>query len=255
MRSGPSQIDINFTLPSPWAGYRKKMKNATTKPVDDVLAAAFAAYRINGEYTKNFVYEDYVTPDGDYIQTIKRKSNKVMVHEHMTSKTLMPITAEDIANVAKAREHFKKYTLRSLDTTNGLNDFEQSVYACITADTVSSTEFGIVAYIPALMEREIKDKEIKKIIKNDYSASEHQGNLQEKITRTLTILNKRYLQNYDRFVYSAGDGANLYSFWHSSGVLNIDAEYEIEGKVKAHGTAFKRKENETVLNYVKYRSI
>jgi hypothetical protein len=246
------QNTINFNLPSPWAGYRKKMKTATITPVDDVLAAAFAAFRINKGYEKNFVYEDYVTPDGDHIQTIKRKSNKVLVHDHVMAKEFL--TAEDIENVSKARQHFKKYTLRSLGSNNtGLNEFEQNVYACMTAETVSSTEFGICAYIPALMERELREKDLKKTIKNDYSNSAHQGTIGDKIAKTLTILNKRYLQSYGRFVYNAGDGENLYSFWHNSGSFEIDGEYQIEGKVKAHGTAYKRNENETMLNYVKFR--
>ena len=82
------------------------MKTATITPVDDVLAAAFAAFRINKGYEKNFVYEDYVTPDGDHIRTIKRKSNKVLVHDHVMAKEFLPITAEDIENVSKARQHF-----------------------------------------------------------------------------------------------------------------------------------------------------
>jgi hypothetical protein len=254
MTNGLGTTNIVFTLPASWAGYRNKMRQATSRPADDVLAAAFAAFRLNKGYEKNHVYENYVTPDGDHITTIKRKSNKTMVYEHLMTKELMPITNEDKDNVVKAREHFKKYTLHSLGSeSNGLNEFESNVYACMIAETHTDTEFGIVAYIPALMERELREKELKKTIKADYSNSNHQGAVGEKLTTRLTILNKRYLQSYQRYVYNAGDGENLFSFWHISGSFDVNGEYDIEGKVKSHGTAYKRNEDETVLNYVKFR--
>ena len=257
MQSGQKHVDIDFTLPSPWDSYRKKMQEASQRPTDEVLVAAFAAHRINGGYHKTNVYENVTTPHGDELCVIKKQANKLIVTNHLMGKgDPLEIIPEDVDMVEKAREHFKKYTLRSLGgESSGLNDFEQNVYSCMLAETVGRNEYGIVSYIPALMDRELNDKQLKKTLKKDYSESKHQGKVKDKLTIVATIINKKFLSSWNRYVYQIGDGENLYSFWHASGALNINDTYEFDARVKSHGVVYGRNEEETQLNYVKFRSI
>lgn len=223
----------------------KSDKATPTIPFKDALTAAYAAYRINKGYIKNGLF--------DYHKNLwQYHSNKDLVRNHFHQKTDTPtsvieITDEDRENAELGMKHFRRYTMLALGV---MTDFQQDVSFLIAQENVNLRELGLISYLPALVEREQQESSTKKIIKNEYSDSAHYGSVGDKFEGTVTILSGRYLNDYGRYVYSAGMDGNLFSFW-SNLKFEPNTDYTIKGKIKGHGNAYKTGYLETSLNYVK----
>lgn len=224
----------------------------------EVIAAAFAAYRRNNGYIKSDSF--------DYHKNIwVSYANKNLLKDHFGRKgevsveklTNLDIINEDYDNADMAMTHFKRYTFKSLATTNtsnGLSDFQQDVLNAVTDENgVERSLIGLVAYIPELVKREKNEAAAKKTMKNEYGDSTHQGTRGDKIEGEFVVLSKKYISSYERFVYSLGMDGNLYSFWSERIQLEVGSTYTLSGKIKGHGETFKTKYPETQLNYVKYK--
>ena len=225
--------------------FEESRKTDGTIPFTEALAASYAAHRINNGYIKNGSF--------DYHKNIwVHHSNKDLVRNHFSQRTDTPtsiitITEEDRENAAKGIAHFKRYTLLGLGK---LTDFQKDVAYLAGQEFVNLRELGLISYLPALVEREQQESNTKKIIKNEYSDSAHYGSVGDKFEGTVTILSGRYLNDYGRYVYSAGMDGNLFSFW-SNLKFEPNTDYTIKGKIKGHGNAYKTGYLETSLNYVK----
>ena len=214
-------------------------------PFTEALAASYAAHRINSGYIKNGSF--------DYHKNIwVHHSNKDLVRNHFSQRTDTPtsiitITEEDRENAAKGMAHFKRYTLLGLGK---LTDFQKDVAYLIGQETVTLGECGLISYLPTLVERERVEGETKKILKTEYSDSAHYGTVGEKFEGIVSILSARFINDYGRYVYTAGMDGNLFTFWTTL-KFNLGDDYAIKGKIKRHGNAFKTGYPETLLNYVK----
>lgn len=225
--------------------FETKRKTDGTILFTEALAASYAANRINSGYIKNGSF--------DYHKNIwLHHSNKDLVRNHFSQRTDTPtsiitITEEDRENAVKGLAHFKRYTLLSLGT---LTDFQQDVAYLIGQEYVTLGECGLISYLPTLVERETAEKETKKILKTDYADSTHYGTVGDKFEGIVSILSARYINDYGRYVYTAGMDGNLFNFWTSL-KFNLGDDYNIKAKIKGHGNAYKTGYPETLLNYVK----
>ena len=225
--------------------FEESRKTDGTIPFTEALAASYAAHRINNGYIKNGSF--------DYHKNIwVHHSNKDLVRNHFSQRTDTPtsiitITEEDRENAAKGITHFKRYTLLGL---GNLTDFQKDVAYLIGQENVNLRELGLISYLPTLVERERVEGETKKILKTEYSDSAHYGTVGEKFEGIVSILSARFINDYGRYVYTAGMDGNLFTFWTTL-KFNLGDDYAIKGKIKRHGNAFKTGYPETLLNYVK----
>ena len=210
------------------------------------LAVAFMADRLNKGYIKEtrrfsedvptifankeivkffFTEEQNFTPE-DYVKAIP--------------------TNEDFDSVDIAQKHFKRYTMELLG--DSLNDFQKDVFSSISQENVSRSKLGLVAYVPELVRKEVKDAKLKKLFRIDYRNSMHIGKVGEAINGNLKIIDRNWSTNWESYNNVADYNGNLVSFMNKF-KFNIDQRFNFKAKVKGHQKNRLFEVNETRMNY------
>ena len=210
------------------------------------LAVAFMADRLNKGYIKEtrrfsedvptifankeivkffFTEEQNFTPE-DYVKAIP--------------------TNEDFDSVDIAQKHFKRYTMELLG--DSLNDFQKDVFSSISQENVSRSKLGLVAYVPELVRKEVKDAKLKKLFRIDYRNSMPIGKVGEAINGNLKIIDRNWSTNWESYNYVADYNGNLVSFMNKF-KFNIDQRFNFKAKVKGHQKNRLFEVNETIMNY------
>jgi len=225
-----------------------KKPHQKTAPTQEVLAIAFAAYRINGayhKYTQRFSEEDNHTIH----------ANKDMVKFHFNVNDFKPHDFEDFNAIDEdfdavdiAQKHFHRYSMELLG--NGLTDFQKDAFNAISQDTVPFNKLGLVAYIPELVKREVETNAFKKKLRIDYRNSKNVGSIKDKVEGVIKFLNKFYSEKWESFNYVADFNGDLVSFMNKV-EYKVGERKRIKGKVKDHGKNRNFDVCETRLNYVK----
>ena len=219
----------------------------------EVLAVAYAAHRINKGYIK-FGSFDY------HKNIVISRANKEIVKEHFVSWRKsgednlhrIQVLDSDKAQAANVRNHFKKYTLGLLG--NSLNDFQQDLFQAVSADEVSSSELGILAYVPEMITREQTESNLKKVIKTDFADSQHIGAVGDKFQGECKIIAKHFHSMYERYIYTVVNQGNVLGFFCKFEFKEGENKI-VNGKIKDLVYNTKLKVNETRLNYVKVTSV
>lgn len=218
-------------------------------PTQDVLAVACAAHRINGGYLK--VAQRF--SEGKPTQ----HSNKEMVKFYFANKNggyvdkdfvLFEPNEDDYAHVETIRNHFKRYSMELLG--DSLSGFQKDCFLAISNDTVTTSQLGVVAYVPELVKREKHDNSVKKTIRVEYRNSQHIGKAGDDVEGVAKILDRRWSEKWSSYNYTAVLDGNLVSFMNKYD-HPIDSMKRIKGKVRDHTQNRLFSANETRLNYVK----
>jgi hypothetical protein len=223
-----------------------------TIPNQDMLALAYAAYRVNGN--------QYIKETRRFSEDVPTQfSNKDLMRMFLTQKghashyvphDYVPfvITEEDYAAIDRARSHFKRYTMEILG--DSLNDFQKTVYEAYCAEDIPVNSAGIVAYLPQFVERELEDIAFKKLLRTEYRDSVHVGAVGDTVEGVVKILRKFYSPQWERWNYTAALNGNLVSFMNGY-EHEVDGMKRIKAKVKGHTKNRMFSVDETRLNYVK----
>jgi len=211
----------------------------------EALAYAFAAFRIRKGYQKHTQRYSEDKPT--------EHSNKEMLKMHFgTYKDqdfvdFTPIE-EDYESVSIARNHFKRYSMLLLG--DDLNKFQRDVYQAVSKDDVPMNVIGLVAYVPALVEREVSEAKFKKLLRIEYRDSKHIGSPKEVVEGVIKFLQKFYSEQWESYNYIADLDGNIVSFMNKFEYTIGDLK-RLKGKVKGHQKNRAFDVNETRLNYVK----
>lgn len=226
-----------------------KQKGPKTFPLQDALAAAFAAYRVNGGYAKETLRfsED---------KTATVFANKQMLKFHFANPgAFIPedykaftVIAEDYDGVDVAREHFKKYMLGVIG--NNLTSFQKDVFEVLNNEDIPESKLGLLSYVPELMKREVEESKFKKLLRMEYRDSQDIGVEGSEVEGVIKILQRHHSEQWDKWNYVADLNGNLVSFMNAF-KHSIGDRKRIKGKVKAHGKNRLFDVCETRLNYVK----
>jgi len=222
--------------------------------VQEALAVAFAAYRINGgAYNKTLrrfeeEQNDTVFPNKDLVKYHFANG------AHWVPKDFIdfePI-AEDYDAVNDALNHFKSYTFKVL--AGGLSPFQQDVLKAVTGDTVVSQQLGLVAYVPELVNRELGENAFKKLLRTDYHNSEHVGKEKDTIEGVFKVLYTNYSKKWESHNYVCDYMGNIVSFMKAD-IFEVGKSYKFKAKVRNHSRNKLFDVNETRLNYVKVKNV
>ena len=223
-----------------------------TLPNQDMIALAYAAYRVNGnQYVKNTCRFSENKPTQFSNKELMRMFLTQKGHlTHYVPEDYVPfkVTDEDYAAIDRARGHFKRYTMEILG--DSLNDFQKTVYEAFCADNIPVNSTGIVAYLPQLVEREMEDIAFKKLLRVDYRDSAHIGAVGDTVEGVAKILRKFYSEQWEKWNYTAALDGNIVSFMNAY-EHDIDSMKRIKAKVKSHTKNRMFSVDETRLNYVK----
>tara|TARA_Y100001935_G_C17237672_1_gene473897 strand:+ start:169 stop:846 length:678 start_codon:yes stop_codon:yes gene_type:complete len=213
----------------------------------DVLAVAFRAFKINNGYikdTKRFSepMNKTVFSNKDLVKFQMRPEFRPPDFEEIDTDT------DDYNEVDNALKHFRRYTFGMLGES--LSDFQKDVISNVWSEKVEFNKLGILAYVPALVQREIKENNLKKVIRIEYRNSAYIGDIGESVEGVCKILHRHYSSHYERYKYTADYMGNIIGFWNKFDIPEGDRR-KFKGKVKAHDKNRLFEVNETSINYVK----
>jgi hypothetical protein len=223
------------------------MARYVPKPVavKELLAAAFFAQRTLGGMNKNSEVWD------ETAQTLtKVVTNKDLILQCLEGKTLPTQADYDLADTAKDAILLSN-TLRLLKGGNTATGFQASMYTLLEKDMDTVSSAGLVAYVPntydQLKAREIKQETVAELaITSDYL-----GKVGDKVTFVLTVMEKRYLQQFNCFSVTGTDAnSNIVSFLTAKEDCTVSGKYS--GKIKtAQESKYHNGARVTGLNFVK----
>lgn len=205
---------------------------------DQVWACAAAAQRINGDYVKMDQYDF----DVDQRNPVKR-ANKALVKEWLRTNDFSLITAADHEAGAKARDHFKSYTLLML--AGQLNEFQQTALRIASKDTFTNRDmydFAVISCLPSVAARDQERTALKREV---FASEQLRGSEGETVTGDIAVQSCRFNPNYGKYRITARMGESFVDFWHSREML-VGTNIRVKGKIKRI-----RGDKTTQLNYVK----
>lgn len=226
-------------------------------PTNQLLELAFAAYRVNNGYEKEsrrysekpttWSNKDLVAYSAAYYNKHHEENSvlKIWIPEEFIPLT---ITEEDLAAKASADHHMRRYTLLAL---GNISDFDKDIFAAYSSETISIKKVGLIAYLPAFVNKELAEKQYKARLKNEYCQSIL---LEKSVEGAAEILKRVWIENASKFVYVAGINGNLVNFW-SDKKYNLESKYNITAKVKKHDRERDTGLPISCLNYVKLKEV
>jgi len=217
----------------------------------DVLAIAFAAYRANNGYIKDSYR--FSEPDNKPIFSNKEIVKFQLIPDYRPGD-FQPVrtTAEDYEAVDVSLKHFRRYTMEVLG--EGLSDFQKQIFENVTLDEVEYSKLGLLAYVPALVEREVRENALKKKLRTEYRDSMYIGAKGDSVEGVCVILDSHYSSHYERYVYTADYMGNVISFWNNF-EIPVGERRKFKAKVKEQTKNRLFAVNETSLNYVKVYTV
>lgn len=220
----------------------------------ELLALAIVSQRINGHYLKRGGASGFVTKieDGEEVQRYERIKNS----NRFVMETVQQIDPDVLTDelLVEAQEMLTNLEMEFMFKVLGdnMNDFESSIHQFISDvdDFEPRMHIGVVAYLPAYIERENKQKEL---IERSIG-SEYLGTKGEAITAEIEIISKRQATAWAGWNVNAitTDGNRVSFFTTKDDLANKKGVFKIAAKIKDCGNVWQDPDiKETRLNYVK----
>ena len=219
----------------------------TEYKTQDVLAVAFRAYKHNEGYVKD-TYR-FSEPVNETLFSNK-DILKFQFRPEFRPEDYKPLktTDEDYADVDEAMKHFRRYTFGMLG--DSLSQFQKDIIDNVWSDTVEFNKLGLMAYVPELVKRELKEISLTKLIRTEYRESVYIGAPGDSVEGVCQVLDSYYSSHYERYAYTADYMGNLISFWNKF-EIPVGERRKFKAKVKGQTKNRLFEVNETALNYVK----
>jgi hypothetical protein len=208
----------------------------------EAVAIAIHAFRTNKNKVVKF---EEKTDNTVYLP------NKQYLLEHLTAPSV--VITDDLR--AEADRIIQKLgqaiTLGEL-TNRPVSDFAKTVNKTIVKETLQPKDFGIAVWLPKVV-ADIDAREL--VQENTYqyiSTSKHVGKPKEKMALEITVIERRWIKNFDRWAVVGNDqNGNLISFLTHHDSLT-QGQLSIVGKVKNHiRDTYRANAHVTQFNYVK----
>lgn len=202
-------------------GYQSR-NNEPMIDLNEAWALVAMADRINKQ--------KYIKQDSD-----DEKSNRTLISASL--KHGKPaVTKKDRELGAKLSEHFQYLVLNSI--MGKVNEFDNKILSLIQQEEIGERSgFAFLACLPARYHRELKREALREEEEVIGLSSKHQGEVNEKIERTVRLLSKFEGKTFGGSVVKATDGENLY-FWTSSRLISdwpdVGIDFKVKARVKAH---------------------
>lgn len=214
----------------------------------EVLAMSCAIFRNRGFTSVSIVLAAEL--DGDLRWTNKEHLCYHLVPQLADKKYLSKFTATD-ADLEEAEsiiKHFRRLSFGVIG--NNINDYMQRVFASTQNDTVKFNDFGVLASVPHVYQKEIEAKEIRSQVKE--TVQEHIGKIGGTVFLNIRYIETRHIPKLNCYAHSAITDVNhLVNFLSKIELGKVGTAQKIRARVKAHGVNYITKTIETQLNYVK----
>jgi len=216
-----------------------------TVPIQDALAIAVAAQRINGNYIKDT--RRFSEPENK-TQFSNKEIVRFFFDFHAPTDYVKPtLTAQDYEEVAEIHKWMKRYVMLGLAD---LDNFKRDIINVVAENNVPVTRLGLIAFVPEFVKRDKHETGLTKEIRIEYRDSQYLGKEKDIVEGVIKILDKRYSEHWESYNYTAVIDGNLVSFMNKF-PYDVGRMLRVKGKVKAQTKNKLFSANETRLNYVK----
>ena len=225
-------------------------------PKVKLVALAIMAQKINGEYCKRGGKSDFVEVYDEEADEVVQRFVKVKE----ANRTVMEILAENDSLITMEVMQEAQDMLSGLEMDymfkvlgDDMNDFETNIQRFLAEDDTNVNvrhHIGIVAYIPAYVEREAKQRDLaEQSIGSDWI-----GKVGEAVDLEIEIISKRSATAWAGWNINAitKDGNRISFFTGKENIVNKEGMFKVSAKVKDHGRVWRDESTkETRINYVK----
>lgn len=157
-------------------------------------------------------------------------------------------TEEDRALADTIIKHFRKLTFGVI--ADSLNDYMDRVFKSTQNEWSNMTDFGVLASVPQLYEKEVTEKYIKQEIANTVKG--HIAEIGNTVILNIRYIRSKPLPNLECYSHEAITDNNYLVSFLSKNLLGVSGStQQIRANIKKHGENFLTKTPETQLNYVK----
>lgn len=217
---------------------------------DYLIELAFAAFRIN----KGYVKQTRRYSEGQPTTFSNKELVALTAHGEWRPEDFVPLVVTDEDREAKraADKHMRRYTMLAM---GDLPDFEADLFAAYSSEKMPIGRVGLLAYLPAFVERELQNKIYKQRMKTDFAESAY---ITENITEgtDVEILKVIPLTNYDfgepAYLHFGAVGKDLVCFSKKE-MYAVGETYEMVGRIKGQDKERDSGLPMTRMNYVKLR--
>ena len=218
--------------------------------VEEVIAAACSAHRVNGGFIKSNSYglEEGQVPNSKllyqhFLGTVDKKNNK-------TVRQLLTITEDDKTFAAEIIDYLKGLSFKAME--RNLTDFESNVLKLVSSKSIDKTQIGIASSLPKVYNNKLEQDSWTAREGELARNSEHVGKVGEREKFSILIENVRQI---------ASVGSNLYcaTVVGTDNIIKFFGEYDLNvGNTISIGAYVKGQEissyhggKETMVNRIK----
>ena len=228
-----------------------EVQNINMYPTQDIIALAYAAYRINNGYektTRRYSEETPTTWSNKELITFTAKSD-------WKPEDFVPITItdEDREAAKQGEKHMRRYSMLAL---GDLPQFESDLFSAYSAEETNISRVGLIAYLPAFIDRELAEKELKLRYKTEFADSANISTVGERVTGQVEILKIITLADSfnggTAYLHFGAINKNLVCFAKND-IYKVGETFDIAAKVKGYDLERNTNVPMTRLNYVKIR--
>jgi hypothetical protein len=215
-----------------------------------LLQLAYAAYRVN----KGYIKQTRRYSEGQPTTFSNKELIAYTVEDGFKPEDFTPlkITEEDRAAKSEGDKHMRRYTMLAM---GDLPQFESDIFAAYSSDRMPIGRIGLIAYVPAFVDREIENKIYKQRMKSDFANSAY---LTQNIVEgtDVEILKVIPLNNMDfgepAYLHFGAVGKDLVCFSKKE-MYAVGETYEMVGRIKGQDKERDSGLPMTRMNYVKLR--
>lgn len=165
-----------------------------------------------------------------------------------TFKVLIKVKPCDLEEAEAIIKYYRRLSFGVL--AENISDYLQRVFHVTQTEEVKFKDFGVIASVPSVYEREVHAKEVMDQIKT--TKDEHIGIEGQTIDLNIVVLESKFIEKIGCWGHLAITSDDyLISFLNKNKLLNRKDTARIRAKIKKHSEHWKSKTAETQLNYVK----
>jgi len=209
----------------------------------ELAALAFAAYRKN---------QSNVYKDSSYFDKEKDSLVTVVPNKQLMREGNLEVTEQDRTDALAAMETLSQDRMMRILKGLMVPDFQNTLSNLLTQIESTMSDAGLMAFLPSmtaqLVQRQAREQEVAELAQ----VSQYLGRVGDKITVNLTVMNSRFLQQFNCWSVNAkDDNGNLVSYLTAKEDCTRSARYS--GKIKRTETSkYHNGAQVTTLNFVKF---
>lgn len=230
----------------------------TTYKTEYLVELAYAAFRVNKGYEKHTRRHSESPPTYSNKELIAYTASSQNEQSPFIPEDFTPLTVTkaDKDAVEAGKKHMRRYTLLAM---GDLPQFESDLFAAYSSDELPIGRIGLVAYLPAFIERQVKDKVYKQRLKTEFAESSYlSGDRLEpseiEILKIIPLNSTIFADGDPAYMHFGAIGKDLVCFTKKE-VYAVGETYEIVARIKGHDKERDSGLPLSRLNYVKLRKL